>query len=80
MSEIVHDTTTYSRMKEQDGETLKMEDLMESLGKYGIQKLKVGGAECEGGEEEGGKGPLAGREAAVGGGGGVTRRSASRNL
>ena len=67
-------------MKEQDGETLKMEDLRESLGKYGIQKLKVGGAEGEGGEEEGGKGPGAGGEAAGGGGGGAIRRSTSRNL
>jgi len=80
VSEIVHDTTTYSRMKEQDGETLKMEDLRESLGKYGIQKLKVGGAEGEGGEEEGGKGPGAGGEAAGGGGGGAIRRSTARNL
>jgi len=66
-------------MKEQDGETLKMEDLRESLGKYGIQKLKVGG-EGEGGEEEGGMGPGAGGEAAGGGGGGAIRRSTSRNL
>ena len=73
VSEIVHDTTTYSRMKEQDGETLKLEDLKESLSKYGIQKL-ASTTEEEGGDEEASRGAAEGG----GGGGGGGRRPSSR--
>lgn len=88
VSEIVHDTTTYSRMKDQDGDILKMEDLKESLGKYGVEKFKIRATEEEKKEEEGGKG--GGGEVAFGGekslgsgregrGGGGGRRAPSRN-